>query len=311
MTHPRQPAHPEPQPSPPALRLFQAGGLRVQHLAFPGMPSQRRSTSKCPSPEGLSTLWLASAPSCCPDACFPCVCLCGFCAEGVSSPGKPSQHSSSRKPSLPDSPPACNGLSCWKVSHPGLPRAHPRQPQVVGTRALKEETSPKPSSSSTWWGHSPPSPPPSPDCCLSAWWDSGSSGLAGSLVPGLAQCRCALRVSVGGDRQMGGRGGSGWRRGVSGAPRGLCVVQTEHTPPYLLCPRPCFVQLPSVSFCQLWERSINSGARPLPAPAPHSLQILVPQQGIKPRPPAVGARSSHALGHRAPPTQTPLFLWGN
>lgn len=58
---PRRPACPEPAAFTPAIRLFQAEGLRVQHLVFPGgAQSQRGGPSKCPSPEGLSTLWLAS-----------------------------------------------------------------------------------------------------------------------------------------------------------------------------------------------------------------------------------------------------------
>ena len=69
---------------------------------------------------------------------------------------------------------------------------------------------------------------------------------------------------------------------------GACVwCKQEHThtpirslPQALLC---------LASFHQLWEKSINS-PRPRP-PAPHSLQILVPQPGIKPTPPAVEHRA--------------------
>ncbi|XP_044796718.2 proline-rich protein 5 isoform X4 [Bubalus bubalis] len=61
---PQRPARPEPAAFTPALCSFQAEGLRVQHLAFPGdAQSQRGGTSKCPSPEGLSTCgWRCSFP---------------------------------------------------------------------------------------------------------------------------------------------------------------------------------------------------------------------------------------------------------
>lgn len=118
---PRQPARPEPAAFTPALRLFQAGGLRVQHLAFPGdAQSQRRSTSKCPSPEGLSTLWLASL--------LPVVQMpASHVSASVVSVPRVSAHQANPRLAPPPGSPPCLTPSCLgRVSavegrHPGSP----------------------------------------------------------------------------------------------------------------------------------------------------------------------------------------------
>lgn len=222
---PQRPARPEPAAFTPALRSFQAEGLRVQHLAFPGdAQSQRRGTSKCPSPEGegradpAGSIHLRDsplrvcppvagvAPSRCPNACFQHVCL--------RLPRVSGHQANPRLAPPPGSPPCLTPSCLGRVSavegrHPGSPGLTLGSSRWWGRGPWRERRSLKPSSSSAWWGHSPPPLLPAPIaavCQRGGTW--AVRGLAGSLVPGLAQCRCLASVCWGRqrDRVLGGSG---------------------------------------------------------------------------------------------------------
>ena len=98
-------------------------------------------------------------------------------------------------------------------------------------------------------------------------------------------------MSVGGDRQSVGR--QCMRPGCEWSTRGLVCGGNRNTHSHTPIPSLPQALLCLASFHQLWEQSINSS--PIRAFffffwLHRSLQILVPQPGIKPTPPAVGTR---------------------